>query len=90
MKDYGIVESSVKPEPIKIDEYSVWISTDITPFEKEIEGEMFVGYSYHSVQYDKDEYIMHQQQTIIQNQTDITDLQLALCEVAEAMEGQNG
>lgn len=83
MKDYGIVESSVKPEPIRIDEYSVWISTDITPFEKEIDGETFTGYSYHSVQYDKDEYIMLQQQKIDE---EITNAQLALCEIYESME----
>jgi len=82
MTDYGIVESAVKPEPIKTDEYSVWISTDITPFEREIEGEMFVGFSYHSMQYDKNEYIMLQQRKIDE---EITNTQLALCEIYESM-----
>lgn len=84
MKDYGIVESSVKPDPIKIDAYSVYISTDITPFSRLIDGEEFTGYSYRMVQYDKDEYIMLQQQKI---DSDITDMQLALCELYEGTEG---
>lgn len=80
MTDYGIVRSTVKPEPIKIDEYSVWINTDIRP----VEEETFTGYSYHMVQYDKDEYIMLQQQKIDE---EITNTQLALCEIVEGMEG---
>lgn len=87
MKDYGIVKSAAKPEPIKIDEYSVWVHTDIKPFEEEIEGETFTGYSYHMVQYNKDEYIMHQQELI---EEQITNTQLALCEIVEEMEVLNG
>ena len=49
MKDYGIVESSVKPEEKVVDEYSVWVNTDIT--------QTTDGWEYHMVQYSKDEYI---------------------------------
>lgn len=83
MTDYGIVKSTTKPESIKIDEYSVWINTDIEAIEEEIEGEVFTGFSYHMVQYSKDEYIMRQQE-IIEEQ--ITNTQLALCELAEITE----
>lgn len=83
MKDHSITRSAVKPDPIKIDEYSVYVCTDIKPFTEEIDGEMFEGWEYHMIQYSKDEYIMHQQ-TIIEEQ--ITDVQLALCELAENME----
>lgn len=79
MKDYGIVRSTVKPEHIKIDEYSVWVNTDIQP----IEEEAFTGYSYHMVQYDKDEYIMRQQDMI---EEQIINTQLALCELYESTE----
>lgn len=84
MKDYGLTKSTIKPEPFKMDEYSVYICTDIKPFEEEIDGETFTGYSYHMVQYDKDEYIMLQQQKIDE---EITNTQLALCEIVEGMEG---
>lgn len=84
MTDYGIVKSSVKPEPIKIDEYSVWVNTDIRSIEEEIDGEVFTGYSYHLIHYDKDEYIMHQHE-IIEEQ--LTDTQLALCDLYESIGG---
>lgn len=84
MKDYGLTKSTIKPEPFKMDEYSVYICTDIEPFEKEIEGEMFTGWQYKMVRYSKDEYIMLQQQKIDE---EITNTQLALCEIVEGMEG---
>ena len=49
MKDYGIVQSAVKPEEVKIDEYSVWVAEDI----RESDGE----WVYTLTQYEKDEYI---------------------------------
>lgn len=84
MKDYGLTKSTVKPEPFKMDEYSVYICTDIEPFEEEIDGETFTGWQYKMVQYSKDEYILLQQQKIDE---EITNTQLALCEIVEGMEG---
>ena len=49
MTDYGIVKSTVRPEEKVVDEYSVWVNTDIT--------ETAGGWEYHMVQYTKDEYI---------------------------------
>ena len=49
MKDYGFVQSGVKPEEKVVDEYSVWVNTDI--------AEASDGWEYHMVQYSKDEYI---------------------------------
>ena len=49
MTDYGIVKSTVRPEERKVDEYSVWVNTDI--------AETADGWEYHMVQYTKDEYI---------------------------------
>lgn len=49
MTDYGIVKSTVRPEEKKVDEYSVWVNTDI--------AETADGWEYHMVQYSKDEYI---------------------------------
>ena len=49
MKDYGIVEGSTKPEEKIVDEYSVWVNTDI--------AETADGWEYHMIQYSKDEYI---------------------------------
>ena len=49
MTDYGIVKSAVRPEVKVVDEYSVWVNTDIS--------ETADGWEYHMVQYTKDEYI---------------------------------
>ena len=49
MTYYGIVKSAVRPEAKVVDEYSVWVNTDIIKTEE--------GFEYHMVQYTKDEYI---------------------------------
>ena len=49
MTDYGIVKSTVRPEEKVVDEYSVWVNSDIIKTEE--------GFEYHMVQYSKDEYI---------------------------------
>ena len=49
MTDYGIVKSAVRPEEKVMDEYSVWVNTEITQTSD--------GWEYHMVQYSKDEYI---------------------------------
>ena len=49
MTDYGIVKSAVRPEAKVVDEYSVWVNTEITRTSD--------GWEYHMVQYTKDEYI---------------------------------
>ena len=49
MKSYGTVKSAVRPDEKIVDEYSVWVNSDITKTEE--------GFEYHMVQYSKDEYI---------------------------------
>ena len=49
MTDYGIVKSTVRPEAKVVDEYSVWVNTDI--------AETADGWEYHMVRYTKVEYI---------------------------------
>jgi len=57
MIDYGKVRSTAAPEPMVIDEFSVWVHSNITPVEEDNGEETFVGFEYGMVQYDKDEYI---------------------------------
>ena len=79
MKDYGTVQSAVRPEEKVVDEYSVWLNTDIT--------QTAVGWEYHLVQYTKDEYIklMVDKNAALEEQ--LTDTQLALCDVYEMIGG---
>lgn len=60
MIDYGKVQSTVIPEAIKIDDYSVWITSDIKEVQK-IEpenGSVSKIFQYNMKQYAKDEYIL--------------------------------
>lgn len=57
MIDYGIVRNTVKPEEKVIDEFSVWVNTDISEIEVAHEGDTRTEFEFHQVQYSKDEYI---------------------------------
>jgi hypothetical protein len=87
MVNHGKVRSTVKPESMVIDEYSVWMNSDIKEIEVEdevvtddgkIEKRTHIEYEYDMVQYTKDEVIIAQSQQI-------TDTQLALCEIYESL-----
>ena len=76
MIDYVRQRSTVKPEPMVIDESSVWVHSNIQPVEETVGEEMFSGWEFNMVQYTKDEYIR-------MLDTQLTDTQLALVEVYE-------
>lgn len=87
MKDYGKVRSTVKPEPVKVDEYSVWKHTDIHMIaENEGMENEFIGWEYHMVQFDKNEFIKMQISENEELSEQITNTQLALCELCENTE----
>jgi hypothetical protein len=79
MTDYGIVKSTVRPEEKVVDEYSVWVNTDI--------AETAGGWEYHMVQYTKDEYIRLMDEKNAELESQLTDTQLALCDVYEMIGG---
>lgn len=53
MIEHGRAQSTIKPNAIEIDGYSVWVAENITEITKEND----VLYEYDLVQYTKDEYI---------------------------------
>jgi hypothetical protein len=86
MKEYGKVQSVQQPEPKVIDDYSVWIATNITPVTKEPTGDGdagFSGYEYDLTQYDKDEYITMMDEKAASLEEELTSTQMALCDVYE-------
>ncbi len=87
MKQYGKVRSTQQPEPKVIDDYSVWISENITPVSESGTDEQsgFTGYEYDLTQYTKDEYIRMIDDKNIALETQITDTQVALCEIYESI-----
>lgn len=76
MKDYGTVRSTVKPEAIVVDDYSVWLSSSIEKVSETGTKEMpgFSGYQYKLVQYKKDEYIKLLNSQVTKTQEAITDI----------------
>lgn len=85
MIDYGTVRSTIKPDEVEIDEYSVWVNSDITEIVVQSEDESHTEYEYNQVRYTKDEYIklIDERNTTLESQ--LTDTQLALCEIYEGM-----
>ena len=63
MKSYGTVKSAVRPDEKIVDEYSVWVNTDI--------AETADGWEYHMVQYTKDEYIKLMDEANLKAQADL-------------------
>lgn len=85
MIDYGTVRSTVKPDEVEIDEYSVWVNSDIKEIDVQSEDESHTEYEFNQVRYKKDEYIklIDKRNSTLESQ--LTDTQLALCEIYEGM-----
>lgn len=85
MIDYGVVRSTIKPDKIEIDEYSVWINSNIKEIKVQSEDESHTEYEFNQIRYTKDEYIklIDERNTTLESQ--LTDTQLALCEIYEGM-----
>ena len=86
MTDYGKTRSTVKPEAMVIDENSVLINTNITEFTDKVgEDQEMHGYEYNMTQYGKDEYIKIISEKNKELEQQMTDTQLALCDVYEML-----
>ena len=87
MVDYGKVRSTFKPESVVIDDYSVWENTSIEAVSENVGTETeFNGFEYNMVQYDKNEYILKQAQANAELSDQLTETQLALCDVYEMIQ----
>ena len=79
------VRSTVKPQAVEIDEFSVWIAENIQEVTvKDEEGKEHIEYEYELSQLTKDEYILelHDAQELSNTQNE-----LALAELAELLGG---
>jgi len=86
MVNHGTIKSTVKPNALIIDDYNVWVNSNIIEITESIDSEYgFVGYQYDCVQYDKDEYIkvLSEQNKSVEQQ--LTNTQLAIVEVYESV-----
>ena len=83
MIEHGKVKSTISPEPLVIDEHSVWVHSNITPIEEAVGEGTFTGFEFDMVQYDKDEYIELMAKKNQTMESHLTDTQVALVEVYE-------
>ena len=87
MNEYKNVQSAIKPKEIEIDEYSVWVNSDIKEISVTDENGSHTEYEFNQIQYTKDEYIrlICEQNKAFENE--LTDTQLALCDIFEMIGG---
>ena len=86
MKDFGKTRSTVKPDAVVIDDNSVWVHTDIQEVHESVgEDQSFDGYEFNMIQYEKDEYILMMSEKNSELEKQVTDTQLALCDVYEML-----
>lgn len=85
MINYGTQRSTIKPDTLELTETKVFISTDIKKVDESGSDEQpgFVGYEFNLTEYGKDEYIKIQAEKNAELEKNITDTQLALCDVYE-------
>lgn len=80
MKDYGLQRSTVEPQTVEITESKVFIATNVEQI-----GEQ--EYQFNLVEYDKDEYIRMIDKKNADLEQQVTDTQIALCDVYEMIGG---
>ena len=83
MTEYKKVRSTVRPEYISFDEKGVWVTENIKEVCVEFQGESYVEYEFDQKRYSKDEDIklIDEKNALLEGQ--VTDTQLALCEIYE-------
>ena len=87
MKQYGTQRSTVKPEDVEITESRVFSYEDITEIKvknPESDDEVTM-YGFTLTEYDKDEYIRIQAEKNASLEEQMTQTQVALCDVYEML-----
>lgn len=87
MKEYGKQRSTVKPIELELTETKVFVNSDIVQVNEPGTAEQpgFTGYEFDLIEYDKDEYIKIQAEKNADLENEITQAQIAMCEIYEMM-----
>lgn len=78
MKNYGIIQGLTEPQSIEITPTSVFVATNITPYQEEIDGHTISGYQYNYIEYTKDEYLLQQTNSIAALQEELAATKVLL------------
>ena len=85
MKNYGLQRSAVEPKAVEITESKVFVATDIEQVTLTMDEQEVQEYQFILVEYDKDEYIKIISEKNEELEQQMTDTQLALCDVYEML-----
>lgn len=83
MKDYGLQRSAVKPSEREFTESKVFVYTDIKEVVESSENGDINLFEFNMIEYDKDEFIELLSEKNKSLESEITEIQLALCDVYE-------
>ena len=83
MKDYGLQRSAVKPSEREFTETKVFVYTDIKEVVESSENGDINLFEFNMIEYDKDEFIELSSDKNKSLESEITEIQLALCDVYE-------
>nr|DAL80454.1 MAG TPA: hypothetical protein [Caudoviricetes sp.] len=83
MKDYGLQRSAVKPSEREFTETKVFVYTDIKEVVESSENGDINLFEFNMIEYDKDEFIELLSDKNKSLESEITEIQLALCDVYE-------
>lgn len=87
MKDYGLTRSTVAPQAVEITESKVFVATGIEQITVTMDEQEVQEYQFNLVEYDKDEYIKMISEKNEELEQQVTDTQIALCDVYEMIGG---
>lgn len=83
MKDYGLQRSAVKPSEREFTETKVFVYTNIKEVVESSENGDINLFEFNMIEYDKDEFIELLSDKNKSLESEITEIQLALCDVYE-------
>lgn len=83
MKDYGLQRSAVNPSEREFTETKVFVYTDIKEVVESSENGDINLFEFNMIEYDKDEFIELLSDKNKSLESEITEIQLALCDVYE-------
>ena len=78
MKQHGKVYSSVSPQAIEMTENAVFLASNIESYTKEIDGHTQSGYQYDCTEYSKDEYLLYQNNKILELEQELAAAKILL------------
>ena len=85
MKDYGLTRSADKPLEVEITETKVFVATNIHQVTTTMEDQEVTEYEFNYAEYDKNDYILMIAEKNAELEQNLTDTQLALCDVYEML-----